>query len=109
MIVSSIPNDTVNTTIHTNFTDFRLDYLLHFIAYAFIGGMAAMAYEIKLRMVFLLLLFAAVEEGHQYWIPSRTFNPIDYLFDVLGLVAGLGIIFSIQSIFIKQHRAKKDV
>ena len=98
MAVSSIPGAVVNKTLHTNYLGVRLDYLLHFGAYFVIGVLGGLAYRINPRLVLLLLVFAAVEEGHQYWIPARTFNPVDYLFDVLGLVLGLVLVVCLQKV-----------
>lgn len=105
MAVSSIPGSAVNKTLQTHYMGIRLDYLLHFGAYAVIGVLGGLAYRIHFKLVLLLLLFAAVEEGHQYWIPARTFNPVDYLFDVLGIVVGLGVVYSLQRK--KQYRIDK--
>ncbi len=93
LIVSSIPNDTISRTVDTDFVDFRLDYLLHFVAYAFIAIMACIAYQPNWKVFLLLVLFAMAEEGHQYWVPSRTLNPIDFFFDVVGLLSGTAIVY----------------
>ncbi len=93
VVVSSIPNDSLNRTVDTDFIDFRLDYLLHFVAYAFIATIACVAYQPNWKVLLLLVLFAIAEEGHQYWIPSRTLNPIDFFFDVAGLMSGTAAVY----------------
>jgi VanZ family protein len=93
LLVSSIPNGTLNRTIRTDQFDFRLDYLLHFIAYFVIGISAALAYNPNWKVLLLLILFAMAEEGHQYWIPNRTVNPMDFMYDMIGLFSGVGLIY----------------
>ena len=93
LVVSSIPDDTVNQALQSEELDFRLDYVLHFIAYLIIGSLAAMAYKPNIRLFLLLVLFAVAEEGHQYWIPGRSMNPVDFLYDVLGITVGLTGIY----------------
>ena len=66
-------------------TEWRLDYLLHFIAYLFISTLMVLAYGHRVPFFAGLVLFALLEELHQYWIPGRTVNPYDFLFDFLGI------------------------
>lgn len=83
----------LNRTIHADQFEFRLDYLLHFTAYFVIGIAASLAYKPTWKVLLLLIVFAMVEEGHQYWIPSRTVNPIDFMCDMIGLFSGIGLIY----------------
>jgi VanZ family protein len=85
MVVSSIPDVPVNTKIETQALSFRLDYLLHFIAYTVIAFLFGKAYYPSLMGFVLLARFALLEEGHQLLIPGRTFNPVDLGFDLLGI------------------------
>lgn len=105
MVVSSIPGSVVNKSLQTHYMGVRFDYVLHFGAYLVIGILGGLAYRVRLRLVLLLFLFAAIEEGHQYWIPARTFNPIDYLFDVLGLLTGLILISLLERKIAKRREA----
>ena len=93
LVVSSLPDERINRTVHTVDLAYRLDYLLHFIAYLFIGTLAALAYKPNIRLLLWLVLFAVLEEGHQYWIPHRTMNPVDFMYDVLGITVGLTGVF----------------
>jgi len=94
IVVSSIPiGGKFNRTISLDEFDFRLDYLLHFIAYFVIGISAALAYRPNWKVLLLLIIFAIAEEGHQYWIPSRTLNPVDFMYDMIGLFSGIGLIY----------------
>jgi VanZ family protein len=93
IVVSSLPiGGELNRTIELNKFDFRLDYLLHFIAYFIIGIAAALAYKPNWKVLLLLIIFAMAEEGHQYWIPNRTFNPMDLMYDMIGLFSGIGLV-----------------
>ena len=86
MIISSIPDVPVNTRVETNALSFRLDYLLHFVAYTVIAFLFGKAYYPSLFGFVLLARFALLEEGHQLLIPGRTFNPVDLWFDLLGII-----------------------
>lgn len=104
--LSSIPNI---PTQKVNIWDepFRLDYLEHFLVF---GGLMALYVGwksdnngmIKLSNHYLnlvyLILYAALNESIQIWIPGRTFNPLDLLYNILGLV----VFFIISPIIIKQ-------
>lgn len=76
---------------------FRFDYLEHFILYAAIPViyfLAKGAYIERLikspRYIILLgILFSTITEVQQYFIPSRSFNPIDLLLNLLGFASGL--------------------
>lgn len=72
------------------------DKLLHFIAYALLGGLVTAtlastgrATRSNLRLVTVsLILFAAADETTQPLF-RRTADPVDWAFDVLGILAGL--------------------
>ena len=85
MGISSIPDVPVNTRVEPEGLSFRLDYLLHFVAYTVIAFLFGKAYYPSLMGFLLLARFALLEEGHQLLIPGRTYNPMDLGFDLLGL------------------------
>ena len=88
-IVSSIPEIPVQTSAQNNGTTFRYDYLFHFLAYAAIGFLYFKSYMPKVSGFLLIIGYAALEEVHQHWIPGRTLNPVDFGFDVAGLLVAL--------------------
>jgi len=104
--LSSIPNI---PTQKVNVWDepFRLDYLEHFLVF---GGLMSLYVAWKTDKkgslkrkehalsLGLLILYAAVNESIQIWIPGRTFNPLDMLYNILGLT----VFFLISPIIIKQ-------
>jgi VanZ family protein len=89
LVVSSVPSGSLSYTQTVPVLQLRFDYLLHFGVYFLIGGIGAMAYRHNWKYVLFLVLFMLMEEGHQYWIPHRTFNPTDLLSDFLGAASGI--------------------
>lgn len=92
LAVSSFPANNLNQTINNPDQTIRLDYVLHFTAYLLLGVLAFIAYKPSYKLLLLVVLFALIEEVHQYWIPFRTLNPYDFLFDVAGLIASYAAI-----------------
>lgn len=94
--VSSTPN-IPTLKLHTAHSDIRLDYLIHFCEYAFLGFMAYLAFSKdftanpgRFLMITLgLVVFAIADEYHQKLIPGRTYNIRDTLSNLLGIVAAL--------------------
>jgi len=86
-VASSVPDiATKNLPVDQNDQiNFRFDYLYHAIAYGIIGFLYVNAYQVKITGILLLAGYAAIEEAHQYWIPGRTLNPVDFGFDLAGL------------------------
>jgi VanZ family protein len=77
---------------------FRLDYIGHFIFYAilitlFLLWRSDAEFKTSKRIfIFSLvagLAFASLTEISQLFIPERTFNPLDLIYNCLGIVAGL--------------------
>lgn len=77
---------------------FRLDYLEHFLVF---GGLAVLftiwksnengTFNLKRYTfsIFLLFGFASVSEMCQILIPGRSFNPLDLIYNILGLISFL--------------------
>lgn len=53
------------------------------------------------------IAYACVEEGHQYFIPGRTLNPMDFFFDVCGLLIGLGTYGSLRPVLFRLFKISK--
>ena len=77
----------------------HLDKILHFIQYAILaflvaGGWGRLPLKDALFRTSLLpgilVLFAALDEYHQGWIPGRDPDWLDFLADGLGLAVGIG-------------------
>jgi VanZ family protein len=95
IIVSSIPN-IPTLKIHTAKSEIRLDYLMHFCEYGVLAFMtflsfAGREFRISLKNFFLitgsLILFAVADEFHQKLIPGRSFNLMDIMSNVTGILA----------------------
>lgn len=74
------------------------DKLLHFGLYVVLGGFLGWARRVsgtRLSHLFLIGLgcaYAAVDEWHQSFVPGRESDPMDWLADVIGVVAGYLIV-----------------
>jgi len=101
LTVSSIPS-LPTLKIHTEKSEIRLDYLIHFCEYGLLAGMAFLTFvsnEYKLsNKKFLLItvgliLFAILDEYHQKLIPGRSFNLKDIYSNIAGVLAALIFCF----------------
>jgi VanZ family protein len=111
-IVSSLPNI---PTQEINIWDepFRLDYLEHFGVFAILLGIFVLwksdekgLFFVKKYFLFIfgLILFAIIDELHQLWIPGRSYNPLDLIYNLLGSISGLYITkFALQKIAIREN------
>ena len=74
------------------------DKLEHFIAFGFIGGLLYLTFLIqnKIKLVkkytfvstfVTISLYAALDEIHQLFIPRRSCDIIDWLFDLAGAIS----------------------
>ncbi|MDD2548478.1 MAG: VanZ family protein [Bacteroidales bacterium] len=95
IIVVSISPSVGIGKIDTSFLTFRIDYPLHVLAFiplpilAFLSnGFSCTSFQWK-KMLVLSTVIALGAEFIQILVPSRTFNPIDLLCNVLGLSIGI--------------------
>lgn len=95
--VSSIPS-LPTIKIHTQKAEIRLDYLIHFFEYGILAFLAFLSFsgkEMRInpgKLVLItagLLIFAVVDELHQKLIPGRTYNILDMLSNISGILAAL--------------------
>lgn len=96
IVVSSTPN-IPTLKIHRAKGDIRLDYLIHFLEYGaltvlsfitFAGEEFRMGLGKALKITAILCLFAILDEYHQKLIPGRSFNYMDILSNLTGIIAG---------------------
>lgn len=108
--LSSLPNI---PTQKINIWDepFRLDYLEHFGVFFIWGGFLLLwivnengkvNWSSKYLYIFGSFIFAALDEIHQIWIPGRSFNPLDLMYNELGLIAAFFLI----PLYLKQFYKK---
>ncbi len=89
LVLSVIP-DNSPAKIEAGGFQMRLDYLMHFGVYFPLGFFLKKS-TLSIRhyiFVLLLLVVTAVPETLQLFVPYRTFNPIDLLFNLIGAVSG---------------------
>lgn len=69
------------------------DKVLHFAAYAGLGGLlaygAAPAALGPLPLIAIGSLYGASDEVHQSFVPGRSPDPLDWVADTLGVIAGV--------------------
>jgi len=68
------------------------DKILHFFEYGLLGFLGGWAYHTDKKRIWILLLFGAIfaafDEFWQSFVPLRESDPLDFLADVSGHVAG---------------------
>lgn len=96
--VSSVPS-IPTLKVHTAKAEVRLDYPIHFCEYGILAFLAFLSFagkefKINYRKFMLiiagLILYAFLDEFHQKLVPGRTFNPKDFLSNIIGIIATLG-------------------
>jgi len=89
-------NPEMKVEIHER--SFRLDYIMHFIAYfglsmLYLFWKADNFLNVKLKyLIFFLvtaLFLSGLGEYIQTYIPGRTFNPVDFYSNAAGIIAGI--------------------
>jgi VanZ family protein len=80
----------------------RLDYLLHGLVYIPLAVFAVIDRKLMISKLPLrtlgwfvaLIIFAAVTEWIQYYLPYRAYNINDLLSNILGIIIGFTMIFA---------------
>ena len=76
----------------------RIDYILHFLQYAVLSSLFVLWQGLKNKefpnrtfiiALFIGIIFASLDEYHQFYIPGRRFNPVDMFYNCLGIISGL--------------------
>ena len=116
LTVSSIPR-LPDPTLKLNSIsfEFRTDYFLHLLQYAVLISLFIFWQSRKNKqitkgiIVFALImgiLLGIADETHQMLIPSRRFNPVDMIYNCLGVLSG--VVFSYWYLNRTQKRTIKD-
>jgi len=109
IIVSSIPS-IPTLKIHTARTEVRLDYLIHFCEYGILAFLSFLSFASKdfklsykkfILITLSLILFAIMDEYHQKIIPGRSFNIMDILSNVSGIVVSVGFCILLFRMIVK--------
>ena len=114
LVINVIPlgND-LNTVIHKpSVFKFRLDYLIHFCSFLIFiplyfievrRGGPIFSKKPVLKYIFIVGSSAILFESIQYFLPYRTFNPMDLISNLTGTIIGTIII----SFFIPSLKSKQ--
>ena len=110
--VIPLGND-INKVIHKPVFKFRLDYLIHFCSFLvctplyLIGvrkGSPIFSQKPVLKYLSIIGSSAILFESIQYFLPYRTFNPMDLISNLIGSIIGTIII----SFFISSLKNEQD-
>jgi len=95
-----------------HFFEIRMDYLLHFLAYFGFGSLYVLwrgnrHFQIRSTELAILIAtaisFSILLEYIQLLIPGRAFNVVDMVYNVIGVICGVGITY----FYIVRHFLKK--
>jgi hypothetical protein len=108
-IASIIPQNIVTSTVL--FHTIGLDKIIHFLAFSVVTVLALFV-SLSSRLwkitiiVLVVMLFGATVEIIQSTIPYRTFNPLDILANLIGVICGifLWLLFKRSSLFTKERQ-----
>ena len=81
-----------------------IDKLYHFVEYAILGGLLAIAFVkakpavVPSKLIWLVatvlsILYGASDEWHQTFVPGRFATVADWVADVLGSIAGVLVVY----------------
>ena len=81
-----------------------IDKLYHFVEYAILGGLLAIAFVkakpavMPSKLIWLVatglsILYGASDEWHQTFVPGRFATVADWVADVLGSIAGVLVVY----------------
>jgi VanZ family protein len=97
----ALPWQLDKTNIGTIDFHIRLDHLLHFLIYILICiyfyagqtyGLILFRDHALVKFLILIFLLATITEMIQLWVPSRSFNLMDWVSNVSGVAIGLAVI-----------------
>ena len=98
--VSSLISLNFDKNANVSNPSFRLDYFFHFLAYFFLVLFLVTWKQnsiLERRFIFYIISFgifySVIFECIQIFIPNRVFNPLDFLFNLLGFAVGIVSFF----------------
>ena len=86
----------------------NINDILHICEYALLSFLIAFGFSGKVRSVYLILItiiYAILDEVHQYFVPNRYFSFYDILLDSIGVI--LGFLFYIILTNLKKRLRKE--
>ena len=79
------------------YTGQYFDKVGHFGLYFILGLLSLKPFlEQKVRVSSFCILFGLIEETHQYFIPSRHFDLLDWMADIAGVCTAFTIIYCLE-------------
>lgn len=99
-------------------SSFQTDYILHFISFLILAIVYFLSAEknilrrISLNIIlifFLGLIFAALVEFIQTFVPGRVFNPVDMFCNIFGLLAGIPLAKLLNKAVVRIENKKKPL
>lgn len=101
--VSSVPGSNVPG---------RFGYLAHFVEYGVLGALLAVGLGRRrdpvgraLVAIALASAYAVTDEIHQFFVPGRSTDPLDWLADTAGALVAVAIVSSVTA---WRHRRRPD-
>jgi hypothetical protein len=97
----AIPGDLSKIKLGRGIFEIRLDHLLHFTVYFLIAvyyligqwkGLLLFDKSPLWKFTVATLLLATISEVVQLWVPARSFNVMDWVANVAGMLIGLKVI-----------------
>ncbi len=92
-ILSSIPGK----DIPSQASNYSL--IFHFILYFFYGFVIYLFFRSHVNSILFGVIFALTDEIHQYFVPGRSCDPVDFLVDSIAIIL---------SIFVTKRLSEKD-
>jgi VanZ family protein len=86
-------------TVHFNI---RLDHLLHTVVYFLIcmyfyvgqrNGLVLFHHKALRKFLILIFILATITEIVQLWVPYRSFNPMDWVSNLSGVIIGMAVMY----------------
>lgn len=90
--------------------DVNINDILHICEYTLLSLLIAFGFSGKVRSVYLILvtiIYAILDEVHQYFVPNRYFSFYDILLDSIGVILGF-LFYVILTNLIKRLRKETN-
>ncbi|ADD08666.1 VanZ family protein [Candidatus Aciduliprofundum boonei] len=79
-------------------------FLFHFVLYFGYAISAYLFFKNYYHTLIFVALYAATDEFHQYFVPSRHCDPMDWTVDFLAALVALAIIFLVKKRLLNEKR-----
>lgn len=112
VLLNVLPLRLAESLNEMHFLEFRADYLTHLLIFLPWSLFQFLFFrKRKIIWFFIGLVFAVAIESVQYYLPHRSFNPYDLLFNITGLCLSylifIGVNLRLDDYFSKKKRLKR--